>query len=222
MDNLAERLEKLEKEMEQLKAENQELRKEKNKLKRKIESIPVQESENNEELSRRSFLKKIGAGAASIGAMGLASASGLKLTKNGVSGGSGIDFTETKLNFGSNDLSNISQISTNSLNYNVSGTLNAGNLSRAEISAVNGSLDSTGTWYDVIKVSSTNTVFIRGGIGAADKIQTIFRGHVKDGSSLNLYQGDSNHIRLSGGYIQLKTSNDTYGTGYRCIVEKIN
>ncbi len=48
-----------------------------------------------EEFSRRSFLKKVGAGAAGIGAMGLASASGLKLTESGVSGISGFNISDS-------------------------------------------------------------------------------------------------------------------------------
>ncbi len=55
--------------------------------------------ENEKEVSRRRFLKKLGTGALGLGALGITSVSGLKLTKNNISSSSGLDFLDSDSNY---------------------------------------------------------------------------------------------------------------------------
>ncbi len=59
------------------------VKEERERLKSEMRDIPLEDKRTGQ-FSRRSFLKKIGAGAIGIGALSLAPASGLKLTKNGI------------------------------------------------------------------------------------------------------------------------------------------
>ncbi len=88
--DLEEKVEELARKVEKLETEKKELEEEVRQLKKEDKDNHV-----SNKISRRGFLKKLGAGAAGIGAMGLASASGLKLTNNGISNDSGLDFLDS-------------------------------------------------------------------------------------------------------------------------------
>lgn len=78
--------------VEKLEEENKEL---KEKLAEDSRSTHKSKSSSSE-ISRRDFLKKVGAGAAGIGALSLSPvASQLKLTKNGISSSSGLNFLDS-------------------------------------------------------------------------------------------------------------------------------
>lgn len=84
--SLEDKVERLEKKVENLEEEKKELRRETRDLREKL-GLEAQTEESKEDISRRNFLKKIGAGAVGIGAISLApAASQLKLTKNGIFG----------------------------------------------------------------------------------------------------------------------------------------
>ncbi len=88
--DLLKRIERLEERSDKLEENNRQLRKKLNNALTGKEA-----KENQDQLSRRSFLKKVGAGAAGLGAVGIASASGLKLTADGVSSASGLEFLDS-------------------------------------------------------------------------------------------------------------------------------
>ncbi len=97
--DLEEKVEELSERLEKVEKENNELKKRNRKLESAFETI-TSRSENLEqnsgnEISRRGFLRKLGAGAAGLGALGISSASGLKLTKNSISNNSGFDFLDS-------------------------------------------------------------------------------------------------------------------------------
>ena len=94
-EELIERVESLEEEKVELKKENSELR-------RQIEHIREQKlaekagEDETEEISRRSFLRKLGAGAIGLGALSLApAASKLTITDTGIEGSTGLDFLDS-------------------------------------------------------------------------------------------------------------------------------
>jgi len=82
--SLEKKVERLSKKVDDLQAENAELKAEISELK-----APSKQKTSEEDISRRSFLKKLGAGAVGLGALGISPAvSQLKISKNGFSAGS--------------------------------------------------------------------------------------------------------------------------------------
>ncbi len=87
--NLEEKIELLEQRLGRLEEENQELKQRLN------DSVDFEEKEKSR-VSRRGFLKKLGAGAIGIGALSLTpAASKLKISSNGIEGGAGLNFSES-------------------------------------------------------------------------------------------------------------------------------
>lgn len=81
-----------------------------------------EKTDQDQDISRRNFLKKIGMGAAGIGAIGLApAASQLKLTKNGIFSSTGIDLSSSttvdgNLDLGAHNITNTDQVKSNTAN----------------------------------------------------------------------------------------------------------
>ena len=92
LERLAERVDKLEEKNYQLQQENQEL---KQRIDNRFSGQKSSEKDEKE-ISRRSFLRKLGAGAVGLGALSLApAASRLTITDTGIEGSSGLDFLDS-------------------------------------------------------------------------------------------------------------------------------
>ena len=102
-EEFEQRLEKLESSVESLKQDKEELSQQNRLLKKGIEKLKSsdkeigrEETKENTRMSRRSFLRKIGAGAIGLGALSLAPAAGkLTITDTGIEGSSGLDFLDS-------------------------------------------------------------------------------------------------------------------------------
>ncbi len=124
IEELVERVDQLEKKNRDLEEENNRIKQDYRKIKQENKQIKAKlfgrnSSKNGNKISRRGFLKKLGVGAAGLGAFGLASASGLKLTRNGISGSSGLDFLDSGSEYFS--LSSGGPLKLNSVDLDLSG-----------------------------------------------------------------------------------------------------
>ncbi len=156
----------LEEKVEKLAERVGELEKENRKLKSKLKNDEKQE---DQEISRRKFIKKLGAGAAGIGAMGIASASGLKLTKSGLS-------------------SSGSDISLNSSNLNSIQNLNVG-------STTSGSLELDG-FQTEIKFSDLGDHYIRYDSSGSGNRRLVFEDTNGGSTLLSFNQTNPKRIKL--------------------------
>ena len=104
--DVEEKLEALAEKVEKVEQENQYLKERNEKLENKVESLHFKldkatgarqsQDKDDEEISRRSFLRKLGAGAVGLGALSLApAASKLTITDTGIEGSTGLNFLDS-------------------------------------------------------------------------------------------------------------------------------
>ncbi len=145
---LSDRLESVEKENQKLRKKNKEIENRNLRLEKNLKPIiENKDSRGEEKISRRSFIKKVGAGVAGISAFGLSSTYGLKLTETSISTTSGIDFVNSGTDFLNKKDGEAVDINTN-LDMNGNSILNAsqGSFNPGFPNDVTSSR-STDTWY---------------------------------------------------------------------------